>query len=830
VNSRRGVAVAAGVVLAALVFLSIRPPAPLPPLGPLLDPAAGAWSAARSAELPRQAKASVPGLTQPVDVRYDDHAVPHLFGASELDLTRALGYVVARDRLFQLELQARAGAGRLAGLVGAAALPVDREIRSLGLPDAARRRFAGLSVTDRRQLEAFSDGVNAWLSGLGRRDLPLEYHLLGTIPERWAPVNSLYLLGQMSFTLALSDLEELQAAARAAVGPAAADALYPINSPIQEPLQPNGQRAPRFDGITLPPPAGKGGPAGSGGIAAASPAGCRIARRSLAPELCLPPAEFDALGSNNWAVAPSRSANGHALLAGDQHLDLTLPAIWYEAHLVVPDSLDVYGVTIPGAAAIIIGFNRDVAWTFTNTEADVLDTYAEMVDDTLEPSRYRLDGAWRPLRTAVERYLGRRGQVLAVDTLRYTHRGPLRRVDGSGRWVSVRWTVLENGAELAAFSKAARATSGPAWLDSVAGYRAPAQNMLVADRAGTIAIRSTGRFPIRPAGRGDLVQPGDQSASDWSGDWSLADVPQAINPAQGYLASANQQPVDPRVDPHYLGANWYSPWRALRINQLLRRDSAVTPDAMRRYQTDPGSPAADILVPAFLAAARRFPAEDSVQRAATLLAAWDRRYTRENTRAVLYEAAVQQLQSLLWDELGKIPPPALAVTAALLRDSASVWWDDHRTDGVREDRDRLLTRALARGLSETIERHGEPDGGGWRWERVRHANIYHLLRIRSLSALGVPMQGGQSTLNPSSGRGGFGSSWRMVVELGPDVRAWGVYPGGQSGNPASSRYMDLLPRWRDGELDTLRLPRAPAELGPNQRSSLQLLPAAQAAP
>ncbi|HSB55212.1 MAG TPA: penicillin acylase family protein, partial [Gemmatimonadales bacterium] len=295
---------------------------------------------------------------------------------------------------------------------------------------------------------------------------------------------------------------------------------------------------------------------------------------------------------------------------------------------------------------------------------------------------------------------------------------------------------------------------------------------------------------------------------------------------EGFLASANQQPIDPRVDPRYLGANWYPPWRAMRINQLLRADSAATPDDMRRWQTDPGSPAADILVPAFLTAAARYPGRDSLQQAAALLAQWDRRYTRENTRAVLYDAAVRALQELLWDELrpGRdLGPPSLAITVTLLSDPANPWWDNHASAAV-EDRDAILAEALERALRETITRYGAPDAGGWRWARVRQANIYHLLGIRGLSALGIPVQGGPSTLNPSSGWGGFGPSWRMVVQLGPEVHGWGTYPGGQSGNPASSRYTDRLDAWRDGTLDSLRFPRTAAALQGRVLSDLTLEP------
>jgi len=826
-RSRLGT-VTAGLTLVLLGGGSLVRLGPVPRLGPSLDPVRGVWSVARGAELAANHATRLPGLSAPVTVLYDDRGVPHIFGATELDLVRALGYVVARDRLLQMELQWRAGAGRLTELLGPGLLTADRRIRALGMADAAERRFQMLPADskDRLLLDAYADGVNTRIGELGPRDLPLEYHLVGRSPAPWHPVNGLHLLGRMGWTLALSDLEDQQERARAIVGPAAADALYPVHSPIQEPIVPNGQTTARYEAVQLPPPGEHGldppapAPAESAGVVAESTLSVFLREARSFP---------DALGSNNWAVAPHRTAAGYALLAGDQHLDLSLPSLWYEAHLVIPDSLDIYGVTIPGAPGIIIGFNRDVAWTFTNAETDTRDRYTEVVDDSAHPASYLLDGSRRPLRLEEQRYLGPGGEPLLVDTLRFTHRGPLTR-GRDGRWVSTRWTVLEAGGELTQFSRAARATTALAWLDSMAAYQAPAQNMLVADRGGIIAIRTTGRFPLRPVVRGDLVQRGDTSASDWPGDWPLADLPQAVSPLQGYLASANQQPIDPRVNPRYLGADWYSPWRAIRINELLRMDSAVTPDAMRRYQTDPGSPAADVFIPAFFSAARRFPERDSLQRAAALLAQWDRRYTKDNTRAVLYEAAIREMQRLLWDELrgppgSERPPrdPGLAIVALLLRDPGSAWWDRRSTRAV-EDRDEILARALEAAMGETERRYGPPDDGGWRWDRVRHANIRHLLQLPGLSALGVAVQGGQSTLNPSSGTGGFGPTWRMVVELGPEIRAWGIYPGGQSGNPASSRYADRVRTWSDGRLDTLFVPRTLEAAARRQMSGLRLEP------
>jgi len=767
---------------------------------------------ARDAELPGASTARIPGLSEAVEVRYDDRGVPHIFAGNEADAVRALGYVVARDRLFQLELQARAGAGTLTELLGARALPVDREMHALGLPAAAEARLAeaGDSSRTRALIDAYADGVNARIAEIAGRGAPLEYQLLGRAPARWQPINSFHLLNQMGYTLTRSDLENRKAAASRIVGAAAADALYPRVSPIQEPLQPNGQRAPRDEPVRIPPPE----------------AGAEDMARSpeTPPAPSLPLGESDALGSNNWAVAPGRSASAHALLAGDPHLELSLPAIWYEAHLVVADSLDVYGVTIPGSPGIVIGFTRDVAWSFTNVEADLQDRYLEVVDDSAAPTRYRVDGAWRTLGLRPERYLGPGGGVLRTDTVRYTHRGPLTRAS-DGSWQSLRWTVLETPSGVEPLARAPRARTVAEWLGVMAGWQSPPQNMIVADRAGSIGIRSTGWFPVRPGDRGDLFLRGDTSATDWLGPWPLAEWPQALNPAQGYLASANQQPVDPRVTPRYLGANWYSPWRALRINALLRADSQVTVDDMRRFQTDPVSAAAERFVPAFLAAARRFPRHDSLQQAARRLAEWDGRYTVDSPRAALFEGAVSELQRRLWDELAPTSDrPNLVMVWALLADSANPWWDDRRTAEVRETRDDLLAAALLVADGRLQREHGPPDGGGWRWDRVRSMDIHHLLRIPAFSALGIPVQGGLGTLSPLSEGSEFGASWRMVVELGPEVRGWGVYPGGQSGNPASSRYLDRLAAWRDGQLDTLRFPRRAGDL-PAVRSNLRLEPA-----
>ncbi|UCG87202.1 MAG: penicillin acylase family protein [Gemmatimonadota bacterium] len=788
------------------------------PLGPLLDPARGIWSLARSARLPDDAVATIASLDSEVRVVYDRRAVPHIFASSVDDAVRALGYVVARDRLFQLEIQTRATAGRLAEWAGRNALRTDRFQRSLGLARSAEREFAALGAesTEMRLLRAYAEGVRAWTEQIRPEDLPFEYRFLGTQPLRWEPVYSLYLMKRMGYTLAYSTHDLTRRRLVDLIGSEATDALFPVNSPIQEPIQPNGLGQPRFD---FEEPVGPGVPRmreledvtaavfGSDG----NPVGS-VANRAV---LCLPFCDAEtALASNNWAVSPGRSADGHALLSGDPHLNLSLPSIWYEAHMVVPGELDVYGVTIPGSPGIVIGFNRDVAWSFTNTVADVLDYFREVVDDPVQPSRYWLDDEWRPLESSVEEFYGSDGELLAVDTLYFTHRGPLVR-EGS-EFLSVRWTVLDESGATRALFEAARSGSVEEWLSAMSVYRSPAQNGIVADRAGNIAIMSIGAYPIRAgSGDGTEIRDGTRRANDWQGYWPLGSYPFALNPVQGFLASANQQPLDPRTSGRYLGVNWPSPWRALRINALLRADSQVTPDAMRRYHTDPGNAKADFFVPAFLRAADSMLAvrtDSQLGEAARLLGEWDRRYTKGDQRAVLFEAALSELERNTWDELQprgggrRVATPTQAVLAQLVSFPENEWWDNVGTFDVVETRDEILALSLRNALQNVRREFGPPQDGGWRWDRVQQANIYHLLGFAALSALDLPVQGGPGSLNPSSGRGTFGASWRMVVQLGPEVTAWATYPGGQSGNPASGWYDNRIPIWVAGELEEVLFP------------------------
>lgn len=800
---------------AALLASSVWRIGPLPALGPWLEPWRGIWGVVRTARLPERAVAAVPDLREPVEIRYDGRGVPHIFAATEEDAMRALGYVVARDRLFQLELQTRAAAGTLTELVGPGALAADREQRHLSLAASAEAEWASLPPDSRtaRLLVAYAEGVNAHRRSIARGPFPLEYYLLGAAPAPWQPVHSLYLIRRMGYTLTYDTGELRRGRLDSLLGRAVADALVPIHAPIQEPIQPGPRaRYPWFDTSAVPYPAEWGSLGAAANLPSEDAYWAGGSARSP---------HSSELGSNNWAVGPARSTTGHALLAGDPHLDLTLPSIWYEVHLVVSDVLDVYGVTIPGWPGVVIGFNRDVAWTFTNVGADVLDYYEEEVDDLRAPRRYRVDGEWRPLAVREERYRDPRGRLIAVDTVYATHRGPLVFRTGA-RPVSMRWTNVEDHQAVDALFQAGQARSAEEFMAFTAPFGAAAQNMLVADRRGTIAIRSTGRFPLRPGdGRGDRIRDGTRSANDWIGFWPVSRYPSSVNPVQGFLASANQEPVDPAADPAYLGVNWPSPWRAMRINRLLRENSTVSPEDMRRMQMDPGSERAELFVPLFLAAGRSARAAGTssalLDTAVEYLAAWPRTYRPGDRHAVLFEVAMQELADRVWDELilpeggRRVATPAEQVLWRVVRRAVDPWCDDRRTVRIEHCAD-VLNASLETAFEQLRARRGRPGSDGWRWDRFQRANIWHLLRLPALSALDLPVPGGPGTINPSSGTGTHGASWRMIVQLGPEVEAATLYPGGQSGHPLSLWYRDRVDRWLAGELERALVPRAPAEL------------------
>ncbi|MCU0627755.1 MAG: penicillin acylase family protein, partial [Gemmatimonadaceae bacterium] len=427
-----------------------------------------------------------------------------------------------------------------------------------------------------------------------------------------------------------------------------------------------------------------------------------------------------------------------------------------------------------------------------------------------KPTRYKVDGAWRDFTKRREFYRNAAGDTITAEELLVSHRGPVLVQDG--RFVSFRWTAHDPSREIDALIAATRATSVAEFQRAMTSFRTPSQNMLVVDRAGSIGIRSQGTYPVRgPGVNGGYLVDGRSAANDWTGTLPIERYPQAVDPAQGFLVSANQQPVDPAVVPTYLGSHWADPWRAVRLNELLRGDTAVTVETMRRWQTDPLSARARTLVPLLLAAAQDDP---SIAPALALLRAWDFRYTLEAQAPVLFEQAARRVARAAWDELvpaggsNAVGDPSGLALVALLRDSASAWWDDRRTD-ARETRRAIVVGAIKAAYDSLVTARG-PAGPTWAWSKAGGINVNHLLRLPGFSRTALSVTSGNGTVAPASGaRRSHGASWRMIVEYANGRRtALAIYPGGQSGNPASARYDDRLEKWRTGVLDTLVVPES----------------------
>ncbi|WP_055562428.1 penicillin acylase family protein [Hymenobacter sp. AT01-02] len=793
----------------------------IPPIGKLLSPYRGFWqNGETAADFPDQQTLTLPGLHQPVRVRFDDRHVPHVFAQNEHDLYYAQGYLTARDRLWQMEFTTRVAAGRISEVVGPKALEYDRFQRRMGLPYGAARseREMMQDPTTRLVLESYAEGVNAYISSLSPKDYPFEYKLLDYAPEPWQPLKSALLLKLMAWTLSGRSDDLRLSNILGKYGPAVVQDLFPDYPNRTDAIVPTG--TPRtFTPVPVPavPPL-----------------------LSANPSNKVPSREPDAeLGSNNFAVAGARSASGLPILANDPHLQLNLPSIWYQMQLHAP-GLNVYGVTIPGAPAIIIGFNEQVAWGVTNVGGDVLDWYQLKFRDA-SMREYWHDGRWKPIRRVVERIVVR-GQPDRLDTVLYTHHGPI--VYDHDETVfdkqtptrhALRWTAHDGGNEVLAFYRLDRARNYEDYQTALSTYASPAQNFIFADNQNTIAIQPNGSFPLKWADQGKFILDGTDARHDWQGWIPMAHNPNVRNPARGFVSSANQ-PSAGFDYPYYLGWDYNPSDRAHRINERLAQMQHATPDSLRQLQNDNLGVNARLMLPWMLQLVTenagatqqpRPPLPSSPEGAAVqVLRQWDYHYTTEAVAASIFELWYTTLVRRLWeDDFGAATglemryPSSARTNQLLLKESATSPWVDDRTTSPRENVHDLLTASLHFTVDSLTRKFG-PLGPEWRWANQKSTDITHLANLAGFGRMDINCGGSPGSVNATGPRNG--PSWRMVVALGPQVRAYGIFPGGQSGNPASTYYDDMIEPWRQGQLDELVFLRAADENHPRLRAAWRL--------
>jgi penicillin G amidase len=725
---------------------------------------------------------AVNGPKSLIRIERDANGVPTIVAQSEDDAAFGLGFVHAQDRLFQMELMRRYAAGRLAEVFGAAALPVDKQMRVLGLYHLAVQEITSLSPTVNRVLSAYAAGVNAFLRSR-HGALPPEFLLLRFSPEPWREADSLAWGKLMALRISGNYRGELQRARMARV-------ISPTDLAFLYPEYPKG--AP----ITL---------------AAMRPIYDRLKLGRLLD--VLPPVVGPRYDSNNWVVDGKHSASGKPLLANDPHLDLGAPGPWYLARLKTPGS-DLAGATAPGVPFVVIGHNRHIAWGFTTTTADVEDLFVEKIDPA-SPARYLTPGGSAPFATRQETIRVRGGAPVEL-TIRSTRHGPVLSDVLPAGTADPGYVLALSATFLGSVDRSAQAvweaSHAANWLSFKNAWRnfvGPVQNIAYGDDSGTIGFIAAGLVPIRKKGEGWMPAPGWTGDYDWVGFIPFDQLPSAVNPPSGRFVTANNEIV-PDSYPYFISRDWDLPDRAERIDAVLDATPVQTPATSAAIQSDRLSLMAKRLVPLMT---RIAPTDPASRQALELLRRWDFRMDRDETAPLLFTAWLRQFShAVLFGRFGDavagywdLRPEVMEAVLTRRQD----WCEDSRQPG-KETCSRRLTQSLAAALIELRQAYGD-DMANWKWGRA-HAAVFANPVFSRIPVLAhwldpsIATGGAMDTVDHAPSlirtkrdpfRQTFGASLRTITDLAHPEDSQMIVAPGQSGNPFSRHFDDLLPRWRD---------------------------------
>ncbi|QAY63560.1 penicillin acylase family protein [Xylanimonas allomyrinae] len=799
--------------------------------------------------------AQLDGLTGNVRVVRDDRGVPQIYADTAVDLFRAQGFVAAQDRFFEMDYRRHVTAGRLAELVGnvPAAIDADKVVRTFGWRLVAQQELDLLTPETRSYLQAYADGVNAYLAERKPDEIAVEYTVLGLSvdvgqPEPWDPVDSLAWLKAMAWDLRGNYDDELERALAYStlddVGLVAE--LFPSfaaggNATILDPAD--------ID-VDLAAPAADDGSAQAAAAAATTPTApsstpvldaALASARSALDAVPVLVGRGEGTGSNSWVVSGDHTASGKPMLANDPHLSLAAPSIWAQVGLHCTTvgtecPFDVAGFSFSGFPGVIIGHNGALAWGLTNMGADVTDFFIERVrDDT-----YQRGDDWVPVETRTETI--RVAGSAAIDLqVRSTVHGPIvsdvldvGNVAGSptgqgtllGTYaVSLGWTALTPGRTADAVFAFNTAQNAADMRAAAALFDVPAQNIVFATADGHIGYQAPGRIPVRESVPGPVPSDGSWPRDgrdprfDWQG-WVPADqMPRALDPASGFIVAANQAVLPDGAGP-FLTNDWDYGFRSERIRTLLQEkiDSGrkLTVGDFNTIQNDDWSPYTQVLLPALLDVQLDDDYSAAGQR---LLRGWDRRMSADSAGAAYFAAVWRNLlQDTFWDDLPQDMRPDggskwLVVVRDMLDKPNDPFWDDRSTLNVTESRDEVLHQVMVSARRDlTVEMSKNP--ADWRWGTLHQLRLEHpVLGGESIPApvrrlvnpSPVPMPGSSSVVNATgwdAGTGSFevltGPSMRMVVDFGDiDASTWVVVTG-SSGHPGTRHYTDQIDAWSRG--------------------------------
>jgi len=762
-----------------------------------------------------QGTLNLPELIDTVEIIRDRWGIPHIYAANQHDLFFAQGFVHAQDRLFQMEMNRRTARGRLSELFGDLALDTDRATRTFGFERLGRADWENAASDLRQVILDYTAGVNAYLQHPARK-LPVEFALLNHKPDPWEPEDTTSFARVMIWQLSHAWYSEVVRAQLVhAVGPQHAaewEIYYPLDNPL---TLPNGVVFNRLEpGSVLRPEAG--------------------------PFLSRP------MGSNAWAVSGAKTTTGRAFLCNDMHLQLGMPALWYEVHLVGGD-LNVTGVSLPGTPLVLVGHNASIAWGMTLAFTDCEDLFIEEFDPQ-NPHRYRFKDTWLEAQVSPEPIRVKGRAEPHIEEVLITRHGPV-----------ISEVIAHTEQRLAVCSMALRPcpsfsgylllNKANGWDDFVHAMRlieAPQLNVAYADVEGNIGYWVTGRTPIRSRGDGSTPAPGWSGEYDWAGEVPFEAMPHALNPRQGFLVTCNHRIV-PDDYPYYLGNVWMNGYRARRIVEVLQAQERLSQQDFRALHIDFTCPPARELV----AALSNFESSDpDVRLAVEMLNVWDARLTPESAAAALYEAARHALvRNLLVPTLGEdlalrllgkgFHPLLLAThefyghdTVALLRilSNPDSWWL-----AQAGGRQRLLEGSLKQAVTWLRDNLGA-DPAGWAWGKIHRAKFAHPLGLqkpldqvfnRGPYPIGgdtdTPCQTAYFAHDPYDNTA-WAPSYRQIVDMGDLSRSEAMFPPGQSGQLGSPHYDDLIEPWLKGEYHPMLWKREQVEQYAEGR--LRLIPPA----
>jgi penicillin amidase len=799
-------AVIVTLLTAALVFMLDRPMGSLPALGRLLDPVNG-WAAnAECTTRDFNEKLSLEGLQQPVAVWFEERMVPHIQAQNDHDLYYTLGYVHASFRLWQMDMQTRASAGRVGEVVGEkivkdpvtgkeknALLEFDRSQRRKGMVYGAENSLKAIETEPRtkQMIDAYTEGINQYIASLSYKKLPLEYKLMSFEPEPWTNLKCALLMKSMADDLTGYTEDFPLTVLKDQLSEEDFNLLFPLRTAGSIPVIPSGTK---FDIPSMEKPDVPEGDLWTRFSTSNSNVHASATSQISNPEY---PDYETGIGSNNWAVSGSKTQHGAPILCNDPHLGLNLPSLWFEVQLQAP-GMNVYGVSLPGAPGVIIGFNDSISWGLTNNYRDVKDFYEiEKIDN----SSYRFDGKQMPFDKKIE-IIKIKGKPDFIDKVNYSVHGPViydETFDDpvkSKKNIALTWMAHRGTNELLSVYLLNKAKNYQEFTDALMHFQCPAQNFVYADRQNNIAMWGQGQFINKWKEQGRYVMKGNTSATLWGKDIPMRENPHVLNPSQEYLASANQMTTDSTYPYWYNGH--FSDFREWNINEYLagrqeylKHDLKSSCDDVSSMQSIQNS-TRSLLIKRLIEGIRFYDERPDT--------AYNFNLDYNQVTGTYFQVLWSFLYKNIWeDDFSDIPqalyPKEEKTLQLILKDSSSKFYDDKRTGPTETLRD-MVQRSVQQ-TQDSLDKL-KKQLGSLEWYKVKGTQLTHLAKIDAFSYKDLKIGGWGNTINAVKKT--HGPSWRMIVEMGKEkIKGYGVYPGGQSGNPGSKFYGTFVKNWVEGK-------------------------------